>query len=164
MNRRRLDFEATRDAILAVCGRLDRAIGGPPVKEIVGSSSTRRTVYGYIDRLNLPGLFRAFDFPDPNTTSPARSNTTVPPQALFLMNHPFVIECARKLLRRPDVAGETCPASKVERLYRLLYGRGPTDDELEAARQFVELIEPRDAALVKYAQALLLSNEFVFLD
>ena len=55
----------------------------------------RRTIYGFVDRLNLPGLYRTFDFPDPSTTSPRRDQTTVAPQALFLMNHPFMIEISR---------------------------------------------------------------------
>ena len=73
MNRRRLDFEATRDALLAVAGRLETTLGGPPVKEISEPAATRRTIYGYIDRLNLPGVFRTFDFPNPDATSPQRS-------------------------------------------------------------------------------------------
>ncbi|MEX0977472.1 MAG: DUF1553 domain-containing protein, partial [Pirellulales bacterium] len=72
-NRRRLDFETTRDALLAVAGRLDPSLGGPPIKEIFAPAATRRTIYGYIDRLNLPGIFRTFDFPNPDATSPERS-------------------------------------------------------------------------------------------
>ena len=101
MNRRRLDFEATRDALLAASGRLDRTVGGPSMPDLTAPSSTRRTLYASIDRLNLPGLFRTFDFPDPNATSPRRDNTTIAPQALFLMNHPFVLESARALERSP---------------------------------------------------------------
>ena len=103
MNRRRLDFEATRDALLAVSGRLDGRIGGPPMPSLTGPGADRRTLYGFIDRLNLPGLYRTFDFPDPNATSPRRDQTTVAPQALFLMNHPFVIDAARAVLSRPEI-------------------------------------------------------------
>ena len=126
MNRRRLDFEATRDALLAVSGRLDGAIGGPPTPSLTGTECDRRTLYGFIDRLNLPGLYRTFDFPDPTTTSPRRDQTTVAPQALFLMNHPFVIDAARDILARPEIAAEQDVDTKVERLYRLIYGRPPT--------------------------------------
>ena len=104
MNRRRLDFEATRDSLLAVSGRLDHAIGGPPMPGLTGATANRRTLYGFVDRLNLPGLYRTFDFPDPSTTSPRRDQTTVAPQALFLMNHPFVIDAARAILARPEIA------------------------------------------------------------
>ena len=106
MNRQRLDFEAMRDALLAVSDRLDPVIGGPSASNLVAPDSKRRTLYGFIDRLNLPGLYRTFDFPDPNATSPKRDGTTIAPQALFLMNHPFVRQAARGVLGRPEVASE----------------------------------------------------------
>ena len=59
--------------------------------------------------------------------------TTVAPQALFLMNHPFSIESARRLVRRPDVVAEKDVVGKVARLYRLLYGRGPRAEEPQQA-------------------------------
>src|SRR5262249_53490464 len=86
MPRRRLDFEALRDSLLAVSGTLDDKIGGPSVNLLAGSN--RRSVYGFIDRLALPGLLRTFDFPSPDATSAQRDNTTVAPQALYLMNGP----------------------------------------------------------------------------
>ncbi len=112
MNRRRLDFEATRDALLAVGGKLDKRLGGPPVKQLAEPNSTRRTIYSYIDRLNLPGLFRTFDFANPDATSPERSLTTVPQQALFFMNSPLVVEAARDLLARVEVADAANAAEK----------------------------------------------------
>jgi mono/diheme cytochrome c family protein len=164
MNRQRLDFEATRDALLAVAGRLDPAIGGPPVKDITAPAATRRTVYGFIDRLNVPGLLRTFDFPSPDATSPQRVATTVPPQALFLMNNPFVIEAARRLVQRPDVAAEKDIAGKVDRLYHLLYARGPTSAEVTLAAAYLAETRTTASAWERYAQALLLANEFVFVD
>jgi hypothetical protein len=164
MNRRRLDFEATRDALLAVSGRLDPAIGGPPFKDLAAVSARRRTVYGFIDRLNLPGLFRTFDFPSPDATSPGRDVTTVPQQALFLMNNPFTAEAARGLVNRPDVAGEKEVHGRVVRLYRLLYGRDPAPDELQLARQYLQGAGGATISWQRYAQALLLANEFVFVD
>jgi hypothetical protein len=162
MNRRRLDFEATRDALLAVSGRLDRTAGGPPVRDILAGTG-RRTVYGFLDRLQVPGLFRSFDFPSPDASSPQRDTTTIPQQALFLMNNPFVIDCARRLAQSPEVAAEKDCARRVEYLYRRLYGRRPTADELQLAREFTGgSMEP--ARWVRYAQGLLMANEFVFLD
>ena len=67
--------------------------------------SHRRTVYGFIDRQNLPGVLRTFDFASPDATVGMRHATTTPPQALFLMNSPFVVEQARAFAARPDVAG-----------------------------------------------------------
>ena len=95
----------------------------------------RRTIYGFVDRLNLPGLYRTFDFPDPSTTSPRRDQTTVAPQALFLMNHPFVIEIARSMLARPDVAVRSDPRSKVNRLFELVYGRPASEEEFMTIRR-----------------------------
>jgi cytochrome c553 len=160
MNRRRLDFETTRDAMLAVSGRLDTSIGGPSVKNIV--SSARRTLYGYVDRLNIPSLYRTFDFPSPDATSPQRDETTVPQQALFFMNNPLTLECARKLLARSEWSTITDVSGRIESMYRLLYGRRPTADEIELAGVYVR--DGSSTAWQRYVQALMLANEFVFID
>ena len=107
----------------------------------------------------MKGLYRTFDFPSPDATSPQRDATTVSPQALFLMNHPFSIECARRLVRRPDVAAEKNVAGKVTRLYRLLYGRAPKSEELLLAEEY--LSGGGDVAWERYGQALLMSDEFL---
>jgi Protein of unknown function (DUF1553) len=162
MNRRRLDFEAMRDALLAVGGKLDQKIGGPSVSNIMAAGSSRRTLYGHLDRLNLPGLYRTFDFPSPDATSAQRDLTTVPQQALFMMNNPFVLECAAQVLRRPELGGEKQPARKVEKIYRLLYARSPLNAELTLAREFLGTGE--SVTWQWYVQALLFANEFVFID
>ncbi|MBM4072941.1 MAG: DUF1553 domain-containing protein [Planctomycetes bacterium] len=164
MPRRRLDFESLRDAMLATAARLDPKVGGPSVGDITAPASTRRTLYGHLDRLNLPGLFRTFDFPNPDATSPQRDVTTVPQQALFLMNNALVQECSRNLLRRPEIAGEKIAARKVERLHRLLYGRMPLAAEQALAREYLAAENHSDAVWQRYAQALLLANEFAFVD
>ena len=162
-NRRRLDFEATRDALLAVAGRLSGRIGGPPMPSLTGTEH-RRTIYGFVDRLNLPGLFRTFDFPDPSTTSPRRDQTTVAPQALFLMNHPFMIEISRSILARPEIAQSSDTKSKVDRLYWLIYGRTSSEAELMAIREFLREPSTDLRRWQSFAQALLMANEFVFVD
>ena len=164
MNRTRLDFEATRDALLAVAGALDQRVGGPSFKDLTASQSTRRTVYAYLDRLNVSGLFRTFDFPSPDATSPQRDVTTVAPQALFLMNNPFVLEQARRLLRRPEMASETDAARRIDRLYRLCYGRSSKADEVKMGLEYLKMSKQEAAAWERYTQALLLANEFVFVD
>ncbi|MGP0067290.1 MAG: PSD1 and planctomycete cytochrome C domain-containing protein [Isosphaeraceae bacterium] len=164
MNRRRLDFEATRDAMLAVDGRLDPRLGGPPLPALTGSGARRRTLYGTIDRLNLPGLYRTFDFPDPSATSPRRDQTTVAPQALFLMNHPFAIDSARAILKRPEIAGARDADARVERLYRLIYARAPTDEDVAMARAFLAGHPVGSDPWPALAQALLMANEFAFVD
>ena len=82
MNRQRLDFEAARDTLLALGGKLDSKLGGLPVDIETEPFSMRRTVYALIDRQNLPGVFRTFDFSNPDTSSQQRFHTTVPQQAL----------------------------------------------------------------------------------
>jgi len=162
MNRRRLDFETTRDALLAVSGRLDPALYGPPRQGICEPTTTRRTLYGHIDRLNLPGLFRTFDFPNPDATSPQRSVTTVPQQALFFMNSPLVQEVSRQMAARADVAKEPDAAGRIRRLYQLALARAPQREELELAQKFVA--DGRAMAWQELAQGLLEANEFVFVD
>jgi hypothetical protein len=163
MNRQRLDFESVRDALLAVSGRLERRVGGPSVRDLLSAGANRRTLYGHLDRLNVPGLYRTYDFPSPDATSPQRVDTTVPQQALFLMNNPFALDCARQLLHRSDVAALNEVRDKVDRVYQLLFGRPPADEELQVAREFLgNAAQP--ATWERYAQALLLTNEFLFAD
>jgi mono/diheme cytochrome c family protein len=173
MNRRRLDFEAMRDSLLFVAGRLDTTMGGRAVELTTAPFSRRRTVYGFIDRQNLPGLFRTFDFASPDASTPQRYTTTVPQQALFLMNSPFVIEQARHFLQRPDVAEQTKDEAKIKRMYQLAYGRAAEADEIEMGLRFLaearKNADAKKAALPlpaweQYAQVLLLSNEFAFVD
>ncbi|MBW3540094.1 MAG: PSD1 and planctomycete cytochrome C domain-containing protein [Planctomycetes bacterium] len=173
--RRRLDFEAQRDALLAAAGRLDRTMYGPSVKIAEPPFPPRRSVYAFIDRQNLPGVFRAFDFAAPDVHSPGRFTTTVPQQALFLLNSPFAIEQAHFLANRPEVPAARSPAEQVQVLYRLAYGREPETEELSLAIAFLESTNATSPTsgeahpnalppLVQLAQVLLGSNEFVYID
>jgi hypothetical protein len=164
MNRRRLDFEATRDLLLAVSGKLTPMIGGPSMRDPLANAANRRTMYSHLDRLNVPGLFRTFDFPSPDATNPQRDTTTIAPQALFLMNHPFVMDGARALVRRPDVAGEKETAGKVMRLHCLLFARPATAEEQRLAQEYLQAQGNTPAAWERYAHALLLVNELVTVD
>lgn len=171
-NRRRLDFESMRDALLTVSGNLDRRVGGRPVDLATHPYSTRRTVYGFIERQNLPGMFRTFDFASPDTHCPNRFTTVVPQQALFLMNSPFVVEQARRLIARADMQAEFDPGLRVQRLHRHVFGRAATDPDVSLALQFIESSAATARATAsdalsrweQYAQVLLLSNEFIFVD
>jgi hypothetical protein len=179
MNRRRLDFEALRDSLLAVAGRLDSRMGGRSVELTKPPFPGRRTVYGFIDRQNLPGVFRTFDFASPDATNPQRHTTTVPQQALFLLNSPFVIELARGLVGRPGFATLGPSERRIAWLYRRVYARPPEADEVKLALNFLEAAHgsrPEKPARPerhparpltpweKYAQVLLLANEFMFVD
>lgn len=168
MNRRRLEFEALHDSYLLAAGRLDQRFGGRPVDLWAQPFSTRRAVYAYIDRQDLPGVFRVFDFANPDVSNDQRPRTTVPQQALFAMNSPFVLEQARRLAARPEVAGEADPARRVAALYRLALGRPARPEEIELALRFIAA--PPAANQTKLspwemlAQVVLSTNEFVFLD
>ena len=162
-NRQRLDWEATRDSLLFASNRLDLKLGGR-AEDILESS--RRSVYGFIDRQNLPGVFRAFDFATPDTTSPQRFTTTVPQQALFLMNSPFSVREARELMKRSEVASATDPTAKIDAIYRIVYQREPTPQETAIALEFLQTDagSKKLTAWEQYAQVLLESNEFAFVD
>ena len=162
MNRRRLDFESMRDSLLAVSGTLDETLYGPPVNLLSGYVA-RRTVYGFVNRMDLPGLLRSFDFPSPAATSPQRTSTTVPPQALYLMNNQFVAETVGRVLGRPDVAGLSEMQPRVNRLYDLLFGHRPTPAEFSLAREFLG-DKPTPDSWKQYVHGLLMTNEFVFVD
>ncbi|QEH34843.1 Planctomycete cytochrome C [Aquisphaera giovannonii] len=167
-NRRRLDLEAMRDTLLALSGRLDVTMQGAPVDVVDDPKSTRRTVYGLVDRQSVPAVFRAFDFASPDSSAERRPRTTVPQQALFSMNAPLVIEQARALAARPEVAAARSAEGKVEALYRRVLARKPDPGEREAATRF--LAEAGTAArsqldpVEQLAQVLLMTNELIFVD
>src|SRR5688572_31023467 len=125
MNRKRLDFESMRDTFLALGGSVDLAQGGRPVDLTTEPFTARRTVYGFVERQNLPGLFRTFDFASPDTTSPQRFATTVPQQALFLMNSPFLVQQAKDLVQR---FRDTPEDERVQAMYRAAFNRNPDAD------------------------------------
>ena len=169
MPRRRLDFEATRDSILAVSGTLDLTIGGRPVDIVGKTTAPRRTIYGFIDRQNLPGLFRTFDFASPDISSPQRYETTVPQQALFLLNSPFLLEQSRALMKQSEVADASDDAEKIRELHRVVLGRDPSAEETRLGEAFVksaigETNASQLSAWERYGQALMLTNEFVYVD
>ncbi len=129
MNRRRLDFEALRDGMLAVAGRLDPKIGGQPVSIDTMPADPRRTLYTIVEREKPLPLLKTFDVADPEQHSPQRYQTTVPQQGLFLLNSPFVGEMARALALR---------SASVDELYRHAFGRKPSPVEANRAMAFWE--------------------------
>lgn len=137
MNRRRLEFEPMRDSVLMAAGQLDRSMGGQPVDLAAHPLSRRRSIYALIDRQHLLGALRSFDFASPDASSAGRNETTVPQQALFLMNSPFIIHQARRLARRTDVVRCSQRDDRIRQLYRIVLARDPDPKELEAARVFL---------------------------
>ena len=135
---RRLEFEALRDSLLAIGGKLDLTLGGRPVDLSTEPYSTRRTIYGYIDRSNLPELFNHFDFANPDLTTGKRYQTTVPQQTLFLMNSPLVVEQAKNLVARSDFAGMSDYEVRISLLYELVYQRLAKPEEIELGLEFLD--------------------------
>jgi mono/diheme cytochrome c family protein len=218
-NVRRLEFEPLRDSILAMAGSLDRTMGGRPVNlgggggdnagkdkkgagglRPQGSYSTRRTLYGHIDRANVAEVLNHFDFAQPEMPNGKRYQTTVPQQALFLMNNPLVIEQARKIVERTDFKGVEDDEKRIAFLYNLIYQRPPAAQEIQLGLAFFEeapatgaglptakpaaqaapvrvaaakkfqpaarpAFTPRPlSAWAEYAHALILANEFTFVN
>ena len=135
MNRKRLDFEAHRDALIAVSGELDLAIGGESVDITKAPFPKRRSVYAFIDRQNLPGVFRSFDLASPDTHAPQRYATTVPQQGLFQLNSPFVLEQAAALAKRTESIGDS--KQRIMELFKLAYAREPAADEVAGSLEFL---------------------------
>ncbi|MGH8246759.1 MAG: DUF1553 domain-containing protein, partial [Gammaproteobacteria bacterium] len=136
--RQRLDFEAMRDTLLAIGGRLDTTMGGPGVPLDREPYPTRRTIYGAVDRTRIPNMSLAFDFASPDLTTGKRNQTIVPQQALFMMNSPLVVEQAKNLTLRPDFKAQRSAPDKIKLLYKLIYQRAPTDVELKLALNYLQ--------------------------
>ena len=176
MNSRRLEAEAVRDAMLAVSGQLNRHMGGPGYQDFrpflrggtqfyeqldpVGPAFQRRSVYRTWARGGHNRLLDTFDCPDPSTSTPKRSVTTTPLQALALLNNSFVLRMADALAAEasrdlPDERSETL----VRRLFELAYGRSP---DAEESRASVEFLKRHDASAL--ARVLLNANTFVYVE
>jgi hypothetical protein len=164
MNRRRLEAEELHDSLLALANRLKDRSGGPAEAD---AASPRRFIYVSTSRSDRSDFGSIFDRANSALHVERRTISTVAPQALYLMNHPWVMEQARGLARRPEVAAETDPARRVACLHRLVYGRPATDEEIALGRGFIAAAPQESDAEAPwnlYAQALLLTNEFLFVD
>lgn len=143
-NIRRLEFEAVRDSLLAIGGKLNTTMGGQPVNLGATPYSTRRTVYGFVDRRNLPEVFNQFDFANPDIETGKRYETIVPQQALFMMNSPLVVEQARNLVNRSDFRQATGAEERIKLLYDLIYQREPTPVEVDLGLNFLRESPPAE--------------------
>jgi hypothetical protein len=172
---RRLDAEVVRDSILATSGALRRDIGGPPVfpalpadvltqmshgiwrKEKDGPDVWRRSVYIYRKR-GLPFPFlETFDLPDQNISCAGRAVSTVPTQALTLLNDEFVIRQATLFAQRVEEAEPKDITRQIDLAYRLAVGRSPDQKEQALAKEFVD-----KRGLAGFTHVLLNLNEFVY--
>ena len=171
----RLDAEIVRDAMLAVGGNINLEVGGEPIfpyipKEILagqyrgkwantpdGPAGWRRGVYVY-QRRSLPyPMFDTFDHPDMNVTSGARHVSTVPTQALTLLNNPFVLDEAARLAARVRDEAKT-PKAQVELAYQIALARPPTDEEIRISTALIET-----QSLDAFAHVVLNLDEFMYM-
>ena len=136
-NLRRLDFEAIRDSMVMLTGKLDESQGGKPVNITDEPYTYRRSCYGYVDRNNLSDLLTQFDFADPDMPNTHRISTIVPQQALFFLNSPMSVDVARQVIARPEVAQAADDAAKVRAIYLLLFQRSPKPGEVAWAADFM---------------------------
>ncbi|MEX1230704.1 MAG: PSD1 and planctomycete cytochrome C domain-containing protein [Planctomycetaceae bacterium] len=160
---RRLDAEAIRDAMLCVAGRLDTAAGGPAGDEF---TIPRRSLYVQTARWDRGSYAILFDAANPDSSTEKRVVSTVAPQALLLLNHPFTLSQAEHLAERliQDVPHDE--TARIQRGYELLFGRQPNDEELAIARRIVQSGDPtrNNAGWIDLTHVLLCSNEFVYID
>jgi mono/diheme cytochrome c family protein len=155
-NRHRLDVEAMRDSLLFVAGKLDTKAGGPPEK--FGPENYRRTAYCYVSRYKIDSVLGLFDFPNPVGTSEQRMETNVPLQRLFFMNSDFVMSQAKTLAAHAEGGTDT---ERIARLYEDVYQRRPTAEETKLGLEF---LKQSKESWPQYAQVLLSSNEFEFVN
>ena len=170
---RRLEAEAIRDAILAVCGNLDLRAGGPGFslfepndnyvriyvpRQTFGPPEWRRMIYATQVRQRLDGVFGAFDCPDGGQVAPRRTRSTTPLQALNLLNSGFMTQQAALLAKRLESEAGTATPAQIQRAFVLAFNRVPERDELEASLAFV-----REEGLPAFCRVVLNANEFVYL-
>ena len=161
MNPRRLEFEALRDSLLRVAGRLDTRLGGRSAP--LDNENIRRAIYGYTDRFRIPALLRNFDGANPDQSIARRSETIHPLQALYFLNSPFLRAQAENINRQPEIADLIDVPARITALYKQILIRVPQKDETDLASTYLGTA-PTPAQWIQFAQVLLLSNEFFFCD
>ncbi len=167
-NRQRLEYEAFRDSVMYVTEELDFRMGGLSEELTNSATNNRRAVYSFIDRQDLPGLLRVFDFPNPDSHSPQRPITTVPQQALFVMNSPVILERAKRFVQSTTFQ-QIEQTQRLEFLYQKFFQRQPAEEEVQVANQFFASWdtsgdEPKMDAWQQFTHLLLMTNEFMFVD
>jgi hypothetical protein len=158
-----------RDSLLLISGQLDLSMGGRSSNLEAEPLNRRRAVYGLVNRQDLPAMYRAFDFPVPDQCVERRPRTTVPQQALFALNSPFVMEQARALVALPRIAQARNAPEKIDALFQRVLCRRATKAEIASFSRFLQDakadVEPKGLSeWEQLAQVLLISNEAMFLD
>jgi hypothetical protein len=169
-SRRRLDAEALRDTMLFVSGQLSAERGGPSFQATLSAdygfnyTASRRSVYVPAFRNALPELFEAFDFADPSMVVGVRNVSTVAPQALFLMNHPFVREQAVASAKRLLAEKLADDDARLSRACRRTLGRAPTAGEQAIARKVLQNTSDATEAWTDIFHALFASPDFRYVN
>jgi cytochrome c553 len=160
---RRLEAEAMRDAMLFVAGRLDPTPGGPATDDL---NMTRRSIYVQTARWDRSNFATIFDTANPDASVENRNVSTVAPQALFLLNHDFVLSQAKHLADRVTRDEPKDEDARVQRLFHLVFARPATLDEMKISKQLLSRSRKSgvDSVWRDLAHVLLCSNEFVYLD
>ncbi len=171
-NRKRLDAEALRDALQMVSGTLDLTMAGDMVRPgtkneyVYEFDEGRRSIYLPVFRNRLPDTFAMFDFPDPNLSTGKRATSTLPTQALYLMNSSFVRMSAATTANWVIKAGET-DDDRLTALYQAALGRAPSPDERYAAVAYLKEAPAdlgRERAWTNLVQAVFASVDFRYVD
>src|SRR5258707_13427959 len=136
-NIRRLEFETLRDSLLAIGGSLDETMFGRPIESEKQPDAARRTIYNRVDRSDVADVLINFDFANPDLPSGRRHETTVPQQALFLMNSPLVVEQAKKLVALAGFSKCQDDEAQIAFLYERVYQRPPQPEEVKLGLEFL---------------------------
>jgi len=169
-SRCRLDWESWRDSLLTAAGALDlAAAGGPGVDTVSTAAMHKRTLYGSLDRQDVPGIMKVFDVANPDTAVHVRSRTTVPQQSLAVLNSPLVVEAAKRVAARAAREAGPDPDGRIVATWRAVLSRDPAPDERMLARGWLVGVGSETApggfgAYERLAHALLASAEFQFID
>ena len=167
--RRRLDAECIRDSMLVVSDRLSHERGGPSYPSTLASdygykgSDLRRSVYLPLFRNAMPEALEVFDIADTSMVTGRRNSSTVAPQALFLLNHPFPAEQAKYAATR-ILANEVSDEKRITHAYRLTLGRTPTVGERKVAEVFLTNAKDPKEAWATIVHALFASADFRYVD
>lgn len=140
-NRQRLEFEQMHDALLDVAANLDNKLFGRSVKLLEPPFANRRAVYAYIDRQNINPTFRNFDFSNPQEHTGKRPHTSIPMQALFMMNSPFVQQQAKLVMDRPEIKNAPDPVAKIDALHRAVLSRDASEQDRQLGQNFIQQID-----------------------
>ena len=160
--RRRLSAEMLRDSMLLVSGEMESGDRGAESLKVSDKKNLRRTIYSRISRKELDHYLALFDYPDPNIHSSSRDETITPAQKLYFINSEFVIERSKKisLAITSDDINES-----VIKMYQKILSRSPSNEELLRSVDYIGVVEEKkQERLQRFAQNLLISNEFIFRD